>query len=396
MKVRRHGLRHPRERPNSMDVNAQILKIAILSDVSIGYGTPQVLRIAESFARVFNAQVHIFEPDQSERPPINLSEHVSVPNVQLTRLYSSGHPFALEGRIEFMEQASVKLRAIRPQILLMSGLHRLPILDRLQTDERLDIFYCLEEIDLHYNHLFGLVQRCPILIFPEENRRSIYLERLGGPQTGQDSLVIMNANHPRGFVAPDRRCDRLFYGGSFHRDITLSHYFLDERIMQMPIDIYGIIDGFDDSTATAQRLNGQNGGVDYRGYLQANATFFNLLSSYLFSIVIWSPDREDRLYACPNKFFDAVACGVPPICAPHPQCVEIIRKWNCGILMDDWSFDSFRHTLERALGAAGSDYYKELAFNCRKAMANELSWDRQFEKLIPLVKKHLSNGGLVV
>jgi hypothetical protein len=70
--------------------------------------------------------------------------------------------------------------------------------------------------------------------------------------------------------------------------------------------------------------------------------------------------------------------------------VEIIRKWKCGLLMDDWTFGSFRRTLERALQAAKSDYYCELAANCRRAMREELSWDRQFDRLIPLVERRLA------
>ena len=52
------------------------------------------------------------------------------------------------------------------------------------------------------------------------------------------------------------------------------------------------------------------------------------------------PVTTAQRYAAPNKFFDAIACGTPPICAPHPQCVEVIRKWRCGLLVDDWSSEA--------------------------------------------------------
>lgn len=369
------------------------IKLAILSDVSVGYGTPQILRMAESFARIFCAEVHIFEPDQSERPPIAIRDHIDLPHVHLTRIYTTAHPFTMEARIEFMKQVADRLCMLHPEILICSSIHRLPILEKIPNWERVEIFYCLEEIDSHYDYLFPLVQDCKIIIFPEENRRRIYLERLGMSLLPNDNLVVLNANHPRTARHNGKRQGRIFYGGSFHKDITYADYFLKPEILKLPVDIYGIVDGYADSAAIIKQLNGKQGGAHFRGYMQSDAAFFDLLSSYLYSIVIWNPDREDRYYAAPNKFFDAVASGVPPICAPHPQCVELVKKWNCGILMDDWSFNSFKKTLERALKAADSDYYLELVANCQHAMEYELSWDRQFEKLIPVVSKHLTRLG---
>ena len=46
---------------------------------------------------------------------------------------------------------------------------------------------------------------------------------------------------------------------------------------------------------------------------------------------------------------------------------------------------------QRALKAAKSDYYRELAANCRRAMEEELSWSRQFDRLVPLVERRLAH-----
>jgi glycosyltransferase involved in cell wall biosynthesis len=369
------------------------LKVALLSDVSLGYGTPQLLRMAESFAQAFGAEVHIFEPDEPERPLVDIRNHVKSPRVSLERIYTTAHPYWKQGRIEYCAQVAAKVASLDPQIILFSAMYGIQVLDRIDARNTLKIFYCIEEVDTYYDYLFPLVRQCEIMLFPEENRARIYLERLGGPQAGQDHLIIYNTNDRREWTPPDERLPRLFYGGTFDKVGSLAEYFLRPETLDLPVDIYGVLRGFDDPAEVAAQLSGHSGGAAFRGYRQSDDGFFKLLSRYLYSIIIWNPDREDRLYAAPNKLFDALACGVPPIAAPHPQCAEVIRRWNCGVLMDDWSFESFKDTLGRALKTAGSDYYRELAANCRRAMDEELCWERQFDKLIPAVERRLARLG---
>ena len=376
-----------------MKENAAALRVAILSDVSVGYGTPQILRMAESFAKVFDADVHIFEPDQSERPPIDISTLVATPRVSLTRIYTSAHPYRMEGRIEYCKHVASLLQSQNMNIVIFSTMYGVIIQSYIDLSGVYKIFYGLEDADEHYSYLFPLVRRCDMRIFPEENRRRIYSNRLDITDDDRPTLLFYNSNNHDSALPPNQRNNRLFYGGSFDRDKNFASYFFDSKISQMPIDVYGSVTGFDDNASVAKSMAIDNNGLTYCGYRQSDDAFFQLLSRYLYSIVVWNPFREDYFYACPNKFFDAIACGVPPICAPHPQCVELIRKWNFGILMDDWSFESFSNALTRALKAAGSDYYRELVYNCRRAMDEELSWDRQFEKLVPFVKKHFADKG---
>jgi hypothetical protein len=63
--------------------------VAIISDVSVGYGTPQIISLAQSFARLFGSKVIILEPDQPERPKITLNLDA---NVSVNRLYTATHP----------------------------------------------------------------------------------------------------------------------------------------------------------------------------------------------------------------------------------------------------------------------------------------------------------------
>lgn len=377
-----------------MKPNVAPLRVAILSDVSVGYGTPQILRMAESFAKVFGADVLIFEPDQPERPPVDIRAIVPTPRVSLKRIYTSAHPYQMDSRIEFCKRIGVLLKGQKLDIIIFSTMYSIAVLDYIDLSNTYKIFYGLEDANEHYSYLFSLVRLCDIHIFPEENRRRLYSQRFRISDDGKPLLLLYNSNNHNAWTPPEIRVNRLFYGGNFHERTNFGSYFLEPSISKLPIDLYGIVSGFDNNKETIEAIQKDRASLFYCGYRQSDTAFFQLLSRYLYSIVIWNPYREDYLYACPNKFFDAIACGVPPICAPHPQCVELIRRWNCGILMDDWSFESFSTTLTRALKAAGSDYYHEMVYNCRRAMDEELSWDRQFEKLVPFVKKHFANKGL--
>jgi hypothetical protein len=80
------------------------------------------------------------------------------------------------------------------------------------------------------------------------------------------------------------------------------------------------------------------------------------------------------LYACSNKFFEAIAEGVPPISSPNPQRALIINKYKCGIKMGDLSFESFYKMSKEAFELYGSDKYYQMVENCKKAVQEELNW----------------------
>jgi hypothetical protein len=93
--------------------------------------------------------------------------------------------------------------------------------------------------------------------------------------------------------------------------------------------------------------------------------------------------------------FESIAAGIPPICTPHPQCVEIIRKFDCGIVLDDWSAESVFAGISGAHDIFGTARYHELVANCRKANRDELNWEHQFALLAPFLKpaSEFTEGG---
>lgn len=365
-------------------------RILVVSDVSLGYGTPQILRAAESLASAFDADVLVLEPDEPERPAVDIRDHVSTPDIRLKRIFTTTHPYASAGRVEFALAAAREVEAFKPSIILFCSDYGLPILLRIDPSKSLNIFYCLEEVHERPNPDWRpLVAHCDLIIFPEANRAKLYYEIINGKRGGPEAIILFNANYERVTAPPEKPIKRLFYGGSFHKEMTCAANFLEPKIASMPIDVYGLIRGFDDEMAVRRQMMGARGGIRYCGYLEADAKYFRLLSQYQYSIVIWNPVNSAQLYAAPNKFFDAIACGTPPICAPHPQCVEVIRKWRCGLLLDDWSAEAMRSRLRQAIRMIGTDDHKEMVQNCLTAMQRELAWPVQFEKVLSAIRRRL-------
>jgi len=191
-----------------------------------------------------------------------------------------------------------------------------------------------------------------------------------------------NSRHDPDVVRPaDARNGRVLYAGTIDRERTFGDYFLHPEMEGLPIDLYGHVTGWPRASAFMHRLPAS---ARYRGHRDA-AALHGLRPSYAYSVVAWKPSNENQRYAAPNKLFESIAAGVPPIAAPHPQCQLILDRYGCGLLMDDWEFPSFQATIRRALGIYGTPVYAELVENCRHAVERELSWERQFER----VRRHL-------
>src|SRR5262249_4821741 len=99
----------------------------------------------------------------------------------------------------------------------------------------------------------------------------------------------------------------------------------------------------------------------------------------------WLPIRHALLYAAPNKFFQAVAAGVPVISAPHPQTKMLIERYGCGLILKGWEKTHLIAGLKEATKLIGSSEFSEMIKNCEIAVKTELSWDRQMQKLIKLL-----------
>jgi len=358
------------------------MRIACVSNISVGYGTPQILYLLRSLRELIEgtAPPTLLEIDQPERPP----RHDLFPDLDITRIYTLRHPQSREGSIQYINEAAAHLNKERPEVLVIPSTYSLPVLWLLSYAPRIVVYYVLEmpetlianceQVQLN-QHARRWVD---VALYPEINRARIHIDTFG--YHAIPSAVICNAiPHKRKVPVPvQKRNGRILYQGTIHEELTSAKYFLDDDVQRIPIDLYGIVDS--DSTDFDDKIRRMNGNVIYCGYVD-NASLAEIRANYSFSIIYWNPINDNQLYACPNKFFESLADGIPVITAPHPQTKTLTERYACGLVMPDWSLDSFISTLKEALGLIHTPRYAEMVKNCRRAHNEELHWEIQFEKV---------------
>lgn len=364
-------------------------RVVGVSDVSLGYSSPQIPALLRSLVKLYApAKGILFEPDQSERPPYPQL----FSDFEVRRIPSRFHPFSKPGVIEYSLQVAREINRLRPDLLFISSPNVLPVLLKLHVQPKAIIGYLLESLKFYtfMHELCRLVaDKFDMLIYPEENRASIDIP-IGG--LGDAPIVIaynaVNSIQTIDNVLPlEERVHRILYTGTIQRGLTFAEYFLHDSIRPLPIDLYGLIEGPDKQELRSALLTA-GGNIRYRGYVNA-AKLGELRKRYAFSIVMWAPMNENQLYACPNKFFEAIADGVPPITAPHPQTKLLVNRYQCGIVMKDWSFEAFREACQQALEIFGTPRYAEMVENCQRAVRAELNWEAQFAKIKRLLPERL-------
>lgn len=364
-------------------------RIVGISDVSVGYGSPQVPMLLESLCDFYGEEAIIFEPDERGGELIrSISQRW-----RIERIHLSMSPHSSAGRIEYIAKVAQRLNEIRPNLLVIFCTYSLPVLLKLRFRPAFIIYDSIESIeaygsfDIRLNQI--LSDRINLIIFPEENRARLDIERCGFHDI-PIAIVYNVANEPGmpGEIVPATERDRkLFYGGTIDRKKTLADYFLSEEMETIPVDLFGPIRG-EDGDELSMSLVAAGSRVKYKGLIDSTQ-LGRLRKRYAFSIVMWAPTSENQLYAAPNKLFEAISDGVPPITAPHPQCRILVDRYGCGIVMNDWSLDAFHSAVRQALEVFGTSRYDEMIENCRTAVTHELNWGVQFDKVKRLLPKEL-------
>lgn len=359
-------------------------QIVCVSDVSIGYGSPQIQKLVEFLSQNYDANAVILEPYDSLKP----EKRYSLPCFTVRTIQLSSHPHTHRGRKEFTKKASGIIEQIKPDILVICATYSLPVLFQMKFRPKFVIYYYLESVvsygrkDVEMNKKLG--QLIDLIIFTEENR-AVKFGEICGFQNIPFCIVYNCVNDLNGEIIPsEKRNGRMIYQGTIRKDAAIDYY-LDKRIQSIPIDLYGNIE----RSGYEKKLRSLQDNVKYHGYLDSEK-LSQLRKWYAFSIVIWLPLSENNLYASPNKFFESISSGIPPITAPHPQCKMLVNRYSCGIIMKDWKFDSFFEALK-----LGLEYYQEkteydkMVSNCVTAIREELNWKFQMQKLLPFLKGSL-------
>lgn len=358
------------------------MKIVAVSDVTLGYGSPQVPLLAGSLGEHYRSKVQIVEPVQPELS----RRHDVFPDFEIISLPTAEHPHSSIGRQEYVWRAARMVRSLQPDVLVICCTYTLPVLYRQGPRPRKVIYYCYESIPFYGEFDVEMNRRAApmldVILFPEENRAALEIGRCGF--AGVPKLVLYNVNNRKKNQHPPlpaaQRTGRILYSGTISRTQTFSDYYLSDKVRALPIDLFGPVKGVE---SDRQRFLSQHTGLlRYRGVVSA-VELAAVRPAYAYSIVAWNPDTENQFYAAPNKFFESIADGVPPIAAPHPQCKLMIERYGCGILLADWSFDAFLAALRKAMDLYGRDAWRQMVDGCTRAVQSEVNWDTQFEKIKP-------------
>jgi glycosyltransferase involved in cell wall biosynthesis len=359
-------------------------RIVGVSDVTLGFGSSQIPAFMSYLAAYYEAETIVLEPDQTNIPPKN----ESFQPIKLHRVTTTFDIYSTPGRIEYMEKASKLVDKLKPDVLVIFTTFCIPVLFRMHCRPKFVIYYALESVsaygglDVEMNSQIG--SKVDLIIFPEENRAAKFSEQCG---LRHIPLCIVfnctNSKQTNDIVAPDKRNGRIIHQGRL-RDDTGVDFYLNEKLQSIPIDLFGIVDGNTDTIM--EQLTRLSANVRYKGSLD-HKTLSEVRKHYIYSIVFWKPINENNLYACPNKFFESIAAGIPPITSPNPQCKMLTKRYNCGFVMDDWSFESFYGTIKLALESYGTEKYSTMIENCKSATHQELNWDEQMEKVKRFLKQ---------
>ena len=114
-----------------------------ISDVSVGYGSPQVAIFMLSLTGFLGGLGVLLEPDQLERPP----RHGLFSGIMIKRLRTIFHPFSRPGWIQYIMQAAKEVNHYRPEVLVVYSPYSLPILCKLHYIPRFVIYYALEMVN---------------------------------------------------------------------------------------------------------------------------------------------------------------------------------------------------------------------------------------------------------
>lgn len=350
-----------------------------VSDVSLGFGSPQINSIISYlYFKLGCSTALILEPDQPEKK-YNMYRYQPI---ILKRVYTEENIYQ-GGRAEYIRECAKIINKEKPDMLLIFCSFTLPVLFYLNYRPRKVIYYNIEMANAYGKDdiiLNGAISgKVDLLIYPEENRARIDIRDYG--HRGMPMVTVYNCtNHVKDLaevIGSTERNGKAIYAGKLDQTNTNVHYFFGKRNDKICIDVFGDISSCS-SDFIKENLLHINEKMNFYGYVE-NQKLQIIRKKYAYSIVMWNPVNENQLYAAPNKFFEAIADGVIPICAPHPQCIKIIKKYDCGILMKDWSYDSFCEAMTLAERIYGTQRYSEMVGNCRKAVTKELNFESQMQ-----------------
>jgi len=363
------------------------LKILGICDVSVGYGSPEIAAIMHDLANcdwVSGAQ--LIEPDEPDRPPIPNAPHA----FQIRRIDGTGlPPQSLSWTRHFVAESAKIVNWESPDILIIFGGAVFASLALLKKRPKCIIYFAYEQIaDLPAETLAAhraLLPDMDLVVTPSI-RRLIHDATLLDvwPREVHSIRNVADVAYPHvpSVQSADIRNAEIIWCGSLDRTRTFAGHFLSPELSDIQFRMFGRLrdlDGLGAALAAAPNIT-------HHGLVDA-VTLSSAVASAAYSVVWWNPANSfGHLHLASNRFFTAIQLGTPPLCGPHPQCLEVARRFDCAIVMDDWSRDAFIAAARRAMDMFGTDAYAAMVSRCADAREHGINWPAQSRGLATAIK----------
>lgn len=376
----------------SLDKFAKIERIAVISDSALGFGSPDIIGLADGLCAHFGAKGILVQPDDLNRPLVDIQFTADVRSI---RLFSDLPTYTRSWRWNFFRLAARAVDDFKPDLVVVVGPNGYGASRALRFRPKLLVYYMLEMAtteplyaDLHKHYGNGDVDA---YIIPDIERHNIDFGNLNWRKDIDFEGIYLTA--PINYPVPikprpaDDRNGKMIYFGHIHPEETLLDNMLTPQLNDCEIEFFGRI-GDADRGVIANRI-ASTPGKAYRG-LQTPEDLADTLPQFNFSLVTWKPEGNIARFHLPaTKLYHSVLAGVPIIAVPNPLNAYFIQKLGIGLLMDGWSRRSFIDTLQQARAMIGTDAYRAMVDRCRVAAEKEFSWQRQVDRCAALVERSM-------
>lgn len=363
-------------------------RIIGVSDVSLGYGSPEVPAIFHELCIVAGERGLLFEPSEADRP----QTQVGSPAFDVERLVSQFPSGTTAWRREFLWQVRKLVEAESPDVLVLFGGAVFSLLAIIKRRPRRVIYHAYEQIvdlapdeqDAHRIYL-GSVD---LVISPEPHRLAHDCKFLGAwPKVVHFIFNSADVCAPAEIhsVSAGEREEAFFWSGALSRKATFAQYLWSPEFSKFRIGVYGRLSDHEPDLILREIRGRSN--ISYRGLVTAD-TLNRERARHAFSLVWWNPANSfGHLHLCSNRLFTGLSAGLPTICGPHPQCATIAKRFDVGLVAEDWSLRSISEAMNKAISILGTARYDKMVDNCMELTRSETGWDVQAAALRPKLEE---------
>jgi glycosyltransferase involved in cell wall biosynthesis len=88
------------------------------------------------------------------------------------------------------------------------------------------------------------------------------------------------------------------------------------------------------------------------------------LQNFDFEVIFYHPPHsKNEYYSLPNKFFEAIAAGLALVVGPSPSMAKIVKDYNIGLVVENWS----RKELAKTLNAINHEKLRDFRGNLQNS-----------------------------